>query len=194
MPKWPHTAGILCGGQSKRMGRPKACIVLPDGMTIIEHVFHALEPLCERVVLAGHGESVPGSMAHLQRIEDKRQGLGPIGGIEALLDSSIDSEYLTVPCDLFRSTPGLFELLLQPGARAPAVLAVQKSGRLRLEPAIARYSTKELGVLRQLIDEQKLSLRALAEKTGARSIIVPEELWTFLGNANTPEDLISTSA
>ncbi|MFC1588293.1 molybdenum cofactor guanylyltransferase [Planctomycetota bacterium] len=189
MPRWPHTAAILCGGGSQRMGRPKAGIILPDGLTIIEHVYHALEPLCDKVILAGQGESVPESLSHLQRIEDNTPGLGPLGGIESLLDSSIDLEYLITPCDLFRATPELFALLLQPGIKAPAVLATQKSGQLLLEAAIARYSTTDLGIVRQLIEEQKFKLRTLAERTAAQTITVPEELWPALANANTPEDL-----
>lgn len=189
MSKWPHTAGILCGGESRRMGRTKARIVLPDGITMIERVFQALDPLCDKVVLIGHPESVPESLAQARRIEDKRAGKGPMGGVEALLDSGIDSEYLIAPCDLFRATPELFELLLASGIEAPAVLAVQEEGRLSLEPAIARYSTRELDAVRTLMDAGKLGLHTLAEETKARTVMVPEGLREALSNANTPEDL-----
>ncbi len=36
---WPHTGAIFCGGKSRRMGRPKAGIILPNGLAMMESIY-----------------------------------------------------------------------------------------------------------------------------------------------------------
>ncbi len=182
---WPHTAAILCGGKSSRMGRPKASILLPGGITLIEHVHHVLTPLCREVVLVGHKEGVPDSLRHLKRIEDHRQGLGPIGGLAALLSSSRDTEYLISPCDLPQAIPEIFLLLINSPMQLPVVL----SHRGQLEPLIGRYPSSLSSVILKHIIEEKLAMNILLKEVSASTLVVPEEYVFSLSNMNSPEDL-----
>lgn len=185
MNRWPHTAAIFCGGKSSRMGRPKASIILLSGITLIEHVHHVLEPLCREVVLVGHKEGVPDSLRHLKRIEDHYPGWGPMGGLEALLRSGLDSEYLISPCDLPRAIPEIFLLLIHSPMKLPIVL----SHRGRTEPLIGRYPSSLSSVVLEHIIEEKLAMNILLKEVSAATLVVPEEYVFSLSNMNTREDL-----
>ena len=125
---WPHTGAILCGGAGRRMGQPKAGLVLPDGVTMVERVFAAMSAVCRQVVLVGAATDLPLSMRGVRHIEDRLPQLGPMGGVEALLASGLDSEYLIAPCDIFLVVPDVFRLLLQPAVRPPAGRSKQMAG------------------------------------------------------------------
>lgn len=185
--RWEHTGAILCGGKSRRMGRPKAGIVLADGRTMIERVFDALGAVCREVVLVGAGDDVPPRLSRLVRIADRIADIGPLGGLEALLASGLDSEYLVAPCDLVEARPELFQLLLQPGLKPPVVLAWPD--KAHPEPLIARYSTDVYELVQEMIREGHLAMRQLVRRSGAAIIPVPAELGFALRNANTPDDL-----
>jgi len=182
---WPHTGAIFCGGQSRRMGRPKAGIILPDGLTMVEHVYKALKIVCRQVVLVGHGDGVPVKLNHLIRIPDQWINQGPLGGLEALLSSGIDSEYIIAPCDLPQAVGELFGLLIEDDADAKAVLMSQKS----IEPMIGRYSTKILPLVRESLQQGKLSMRDLVFAVQPKLIEVPEDLCFALKNVNTEDDM-----
>ena len=89
------TGAILCGGASKRMGTPKAELMMPDGRTMIEAVRDTLQTICTTIVCVGQ----PGLTGH-QTITDEKPGSGPLAGIEALLRSGCGDRYLIVPCDM----------------------------------------------------------------------------------------------
>lgn len=92
-----RVGAILAGGQSKRMGRAKAGIRLPNGYSFAEQACEILAPYVDEVVLLGHGEAAP---PHLQRIADAPQCEGPVGGLLALLRSELAEEYLVLSCDM----------------------------------------------------------------------------------------------
>ena len=203
---WPHTGAIFCGGKSSRMGTSKAGIVLPSGLTMIEHVYQSLSTACRQVVVAGHADGIPASLQRLQRIEDRFKNKGPLGGLEALLSSGIDSEYLIAPCDLHRVVPQLFSLLTDVNLNAPVILARKISQDLKsknpddqenksvlnyLEPLIGRYPVALLPLVRRLIAEDRLAMQELALETKAQMIEVPGYLCATLDNANSFQDLVS---
>ncbi|MCI0630301.1 MAG: molybdenum cofactor guanylyltransferase [Phycisphaerales bacterium] len=116
--KWPHTGAVLVGGGSSRMGRPKQDIVLSDGQTMLGRVVGTLAGVCEHVVLVGVNAAESTNLAGLDRpvrsVGDLRPGLGPLGGIEALLASGLDAEYLVCPCDVPMINARLLLKLIEP--------------------------------------------------------------------------------
>ena len=189
---WPHTGAILCGGKSRRMGRPKAEIVLPDGRRMAECVYDALSVVCRQVVLVGGNVETLSGLSDLPPIADRISNVGPLGGVEALLASGLDTEYLIAPCDVFLAVPELFLLLVEPEVAAPAVLVAE--GSQRVEPLVARYGTAAHPIVRDMIEQGRLSMRELARRCDARRIPVPQSLDFALQNANTPSDLCSMTA
>lgn len=184
---WPHTGAILCGGKSTRMGRPKAGIVLADGRTMVEHVHGALAAVCRRIVLVGDAAGVPPGLDDVARVPDRLPDLGPLGGLEALLSSGLDSDYLIAPCDLFQAVPAIFRPLVDPGVTSPAVLALE--GDERIEPMIARYGTSVFPIVEDMIRGGSLAMHELARRSRAQVVRVPRELASALQNANDPADL-----
>jgi len=167
------------------MGTPKAGIVLADGKTMIEHVYDALRQVCDRIVLVGHAEGVPDSLKHLTQLHDHYLFCGPMGALETLLSSNEDYEYLITPCDLAGVVPAVYRPLAEE-ASAPALLMPNDL----IEHLIARYSVRELPIVRRLLENKMFAMRHLTEITRARRISVPEHLHHALHNINTPADLI----
>lgn len=74
----PLLGGLLVGGGSRRMGRPKALIEV-GGISLAERAAAALAPHVERVVLLGGGP-VPAALAGLERLADAPLAPHPPGG------------------------------------------------------------------------------------------------------------------
>lgn len=192
--KWPHTGAIFCGGKSSRMGRPKAGVVIPSGLTMVEHVYLGLKNICKDIVLVGHGQGVPRSMDHLTRITDNIRDIGPMGALEALLSSGLDTEYLIVPCDLGASNDEVFELLVADlHLRPPVILTCEERSahgyKLFDQPLIGRYSADLLPLVRGQIKKKDLALNSLLKTTKVTRIMVPQRLNSFVADLDCPHDM-----
>ena len=187
------TAGIvLCGGHSKRMGRPKAD--LPFGRQnllsrVIERVGQAVSQVV--VVAAAHQEF--GSFPPTARlIRDQVLDRGPLGGLSAGLASIIE-EYEAAflsSCDSPFVEPlfirRLFDLL---GADAVCVPYVED----HLHPLAAVYRTSVLPAVHRQLELSQLRLIDLIDMVPTRFVReadlrdIDPELRT-LRNVNTPEE------
>jgi molybdenum cofactor guanylyltransferase len=104
---------ILCGGQSKRMGRPKAWLPFgPEVMLqrVVRLVSTAVGPL---VVVAAPGQDLPELPSHVNIAYDVISGRGPLQGLETGLSSistTVDCVYLTAT-DVPFLQPGWVALL-----------------------------------------------------------------------------------
>ncbi|MFQ5810761.1 MAG: molybdenum cofactor guanylyltransferase, partial [Armatimonadota bacterium] len=159
---------------------------------MIERVYAALSAVCRKVVLVGDARGVPSALDGVPRVPDRLPALGPLGGLEALLGSNLDSEYLIAPCDLPEVVPDVFRHLVAPGVTAPAVLGVE--GEEHIEPLVARYATSVCPILEDMIREDTLAMHELARRSRAQVVRVPRGLASALRNANAPEALGDTTA
>ena len=91
---WSHTVAILIGGQSKRMGSPKHLVTLRNGKTMLDVMLQIASSIGNKTIILG------GEVEGQKCIQDLRKQHGPVGGIEALLHSDIDSNYLVLGCDM----------------------------------------------------------------------------------------------
>ena len=105
-----HLIGaILAGGESSRMGHPKAGTLF-RGATFFEHVRDALLPLVDELVILGHGEGCDDDVVRLFDPEGER---GPIAGISALKKARPEcTGALVVSCDMPLLTTALLRPLL----------------------------------------------------------------------------------
>ncbi len=166
------------------MGLPKEAIILKSGIPMIEHVYNTLSSFCTKIVLVGSSSSLPISLKGLEEISDNYYDIGPIGGLEALLSSGIDHEYLTVPCDLDQLSSEVLKILLEADGRLPIVFRNDN----HLEPLIGRYTASILPIVRGKIIDNVYSLNAVLSDTGYTDITVPKNLSVALNNANTIGD------
>lgn len=180
--RWPHTGAVLAGGRSRRMGRPKHALPLPDGRPMIEAVANVMAQVCQQVVVVGSTDA----LARLQHINDLRSGHGPLGGIEALLASGLDTQYLVCPCDLPLVTSDLLKALTVPSSAAATVLRID--GRSGTEPLPARISTEVLPVVRALLDAGQRAVSHLMQSIEIEAIEAPQTWSRYLTNINTPQE------
>lgn len=181
---------ILAGGQSRRMGAPKAGARLGDGRTLSRAVADALGAVCDEVVVLGHGEGCPDE---LQRVPDPPGAQGPLAGLLALLQSDRGARYLVAACDMPRLTPSLLERLLDEseGVRATCFHVV---GRERVEPLPLLLTTAARAALEEQLAEGDLRLMAFVERLAPRELPLDEREAEALANVNRPEDLARLSA
>jgi molybdopterin-guanine dinucleotide biosynthesis protein A len=166
------------------MGSPKEAVRMADGRTMIEHVAATLLRSCASVVVVG-GAGPAVEAWHV--IDDLRPGLGPLGGIEALLASGIDTQYLVCPCDLPRISTDIVAALTTETDRAATVLQVHGDDAPR--PLPARLGAAALPVVRRQLDANRLAVRELMLSLDPLVVAVPETCESALHNVNRPEDV-----
>ena len=122
-PRAPFAAVVLAGGRSRRMGRDKASLTLPDGRTLLDRQLALLDALgpTELFVSARSGQTLPRPGSAAQRVNDDGAA-GPLGGIVATLRVTTAPRLLVVAVDLPLLTRDVLERLLsQPGGVVPRV-------------------------------------------------------------------------
>jgi molybdopterin-guanine dinucleotide biosynthesis protein A len=164
------------------MGRPKHALRLPGGKAMIEVVAGVVADVCAQVVIVGGEDALPG----VRRLDDLRPRQGPLGGIEALLASGLDTEYLVCPCDVPLITAELLRRLAV-SSHAPATV-FRVDGEQELQPLPARLSAGLLETVRKLLDEQRRAVHELISAVDPEVITVSRREARQLLNVNTPED------
>lgn len=174
----------LAGGQSKRMGRPKAELLF-DGMPLIHHVIRALECACDDVVVVG-GSKVEG----VDWLPDRYPGEGPVGGLLTACLSDVHADLLFVTgCDTPRIRPELV-LRLREKLDANDAAVPRVGGRLQPLCALYRRRTERM---RLYFDRGGRSMTGLLAELGVVELgelelrNVDPGLCSFL-NVNSPED------
>src|SRR5215470_3539017 len=176
------TLVVLAGGDSRRMGQPKA--LLPVGSTtLIEWLTARLAPEFAHLVVAARGpERVPaGLRAHL--VPDLHAGAGPLAGVEAGLTASPHDVVVAVACDMPAVSAGLLRRLADAANGADA--AVPRIGG-RPEPACAAYRRSAAApIARALAEGRRRATDVLAD---LRVRWLDDEVPGLFANLNTPED------
>lgn len=165
------------------MGAPKHDLKLPDGRTMIEAVADAVEEVCDSTIILGPDGILP----ELPHVHDLREGQGPLGGIEALLESGRDKHYLIVPCDLPRITSTLLQRLVQPTAAKATVFQI--ADRQQCESLPMRLSCEALSDVKRLLDEGRRAVHHLLDSLSIDAVTLSAAEAGDLTNINAPEDL-----
>lgn len=83
---------ILAGGESRRMGKPKALLKLPSGQTLLDFHIEKAQSLDVPVYVADNGQSYHSAYSY-QQVADFKKGQGPLaaiaGGMMAICDDSL---------------------------------------------------------------------------------------------------------
>jgi molybdopterin-guanine dinucleotide biosynthesis protein A len=166
------------GGIAKGMMRG------PDGATLVGRWLQIVEAVgIADVVLVGTNEAY----RHLgiDVIDDQPSGIGPLGGLLALLVRAGQRRALALACDMpFVSTALLERLLSWPDA---PIVAPRHQGRW--EPLLARYDPHEvLPIARKIAGTGRHSLQQLLDEAGARELALAAHELPELRDWDTPED------
>lgn len=178
----PVYAGILIGGASRRMGRPKHLIEV-DGRTWLERTADALRPLVERIVILGAGE-IPASLRGLTALPDVEEGGGPLRGMRSALRWAPRAGWLFAPCDTPDLTAEAITWLLS--HRAPGVRAILPAlaDSAFPEPLPGWYDFRMAPML-----ERARRPMDLAHGPGVLHPQIPSALAAAWRNVNTPADV-----
>jgi molybdopterin-guanine dinucleotide biosynthesis protein A len=128
-------AGILVGGAGTRMGGvAKGLMRTAAGGTLIERWRATLREHGVRVVLVGDRSEYVG--LGIELLADRPAGIGPLGGLIALLRDAQRTPVLALACDMPFVSSAIVDRLLTVSPGAP-VVAPRRDGRW--EPLCARY-------------------------------------------------------
>jgi molybdopterin-guanine dinucleotide biosynthesis protein A len=179
-------AGVFVGGAGKRMGGgcAKGLLAAPGGGTLLERWRRLLHTVgVDRLVLVGENEAY--IALGLEAIGDEPRGIGPIGGLAALLERAGHGHALALACDMPFVSGALVTRLLS-AAGAPVV--APKRGLW--EPLCARYDAQRvLPIVRQRIAAGRHSLQGLLDEAGTFELPLYPEDAGALHDWDTPEDL-----
>jgi molybdopterin-guanine dinucleotide biosynthesis protein A len=116
-------------------GRDKAWLPTPEGgEALIERLVRLGHELGTSVVVAG-GNAPPG----VERVADDPPGIGPLGGLRALLAHAGSRSVIALACDLPYVDAALLARLVRSESRA-AVVAPRDPGSGKWQPLFARYA------------------------------------------------------
>ena len=161
--------GILVGGAGRRMGHvAKGLLAVPgDGRPIVVRLSGLASQLCCDAVLVGEHLAYRG--LGLVQIPDDPPGVGPIGGVRALLkhaDSLGLPAAIVLACDMPFITVELLGRLLAEAPQAQ-LLAPRRS---HWELLCARWSTRCLPALDAAIAAESHALQAIADAIDATEL------------------------
>jgi molybdopterin-guanine dinucleotide biosynthesis protein A len=177
--------GVFVGGSSSRMGhRAKGLLRAPDGRTLVARSVAILQGIGAEVVLVGRAEEYVG--LDIAVVEDEPPGVGPLGGLVALLHRAKGRSVITLACDM----PFVDEALVRRFVEAPAAPIVAARHDGRWEPLCARFdSSSVLGRARAQVADGDHALYRLLDRCGAVELSMPPDERQKLRDWDTPEDV-----
>lgn len=195
----PNCGGIvLCGGQSSRMGLPKA--TLPFGSErMLERVIRILAEVVDPiVVVAAPGQELPAIPPDVQVARDRREGRGPLEGLAAglaALAGRAKRAYVT-SCDVPLLEPEFVRRMIE--LSAGREIAVPKTDGYH-HPLAAVYRTSVLPRVEALLEADRLRPFFLFEQADTREVSAAELREADPGldslrNLNHPEDYLAALA
>ncbi len=189
---------VLCGGNSTRMGVPKAWLELA-GETMLARTVRVVATVASPVVVvAAEGQDTPPLPAGIRVVRDAVGGRGPLQGIAAGLDAI--ASHATAAFVSAVDAPFLHPALIRRLAALRGdhdVAAARVAGRVH--PLGAVYGVSVRAEIAAMLAEGTLRLGALLARVRTlyadeATLLAGEELGAAdpelrsLGNVNTPEE------
>lgn len=169
-----RTAGIvLAGGESRRMGRPKATLEW-HGSTLVRRAVGIVARVADGplVVVRAGDQALPELPPEVELTQDARAARGPLEGLAAGLEAVGARAEAAFVCGV--DTP-----LLHPAVAARVVAALAQDAACEIalpvahgfpHPLCAAYRTAVASRLRELLAEDRLATRALIERCSTKQL------------------------
>lgn len=180
------TALILAGGDSRRMGRDKATLVL-DGKTLLERVTATMQQIFPKVIVSVRqlrsGVDAP-------QVCDELPGNGPLAGLISGLAQADTPWVFAVACDMPFVTQAVVERLAAFRSGHQAVVPMVGG---HPQPLAAFYATSTLDAMRASFATGDKSMRRVLDKFEVRYVSEAElhtadpQLRSFI-DLDTPQD------
>jgi len=163
------TAIIMAGGDSQRMGRDKANVVL-DGQTLLQSVITTMQQLFPQVIVSVRQ---PRAGIDLPQVCDDEPNGGPLAGLAASLGQITTPWAFMVACDMPFVVPEVVELLAGYRLRHQAVVPIVHG---HPQPLAAFYAASCLAPLRASLAAQQKGLRGVLKQLDVRYVDEAEML------------------
>jgi molybdopterin-guanine dinucleotide biosynthesis protein A len=183
---------VVCGGQSKRMGRPKAWLPFA-GELMLPRVLRLLgEAVGPLVVVAAPGQDLPPLPPGVDVVRDEEKGRGPLQGLAAglkALEGRVDAAYAS-SCDVPFLKPAFVRHLID--LLGDKQICVPHVGPYH-HPLAAVYRLEVAAAVERLLAEDRLRPIFLFELVptrivGAAELADVDPTFQALRNLNTPEE------
>jgi len=185
-------AGVLVGGVSRRMGRPKA-LLRREGRTLSERTVAVARDAIGEIVLLGRPPfELPASLTNADVIEDLYPGMGPPGALATFFSVRPNNALVLIACDLPLLTADLLRRL-QPEPGVDAVVFATRAPPGGWEPCCGLYLPSAAPTARQAIERAAalgagVSMKHLLQQLRVHTIALDPTDAALLRNLNTPED------
>ena len=194
---------ILCGGQSRRMGRDKGSMIIQD-KPMIKHILSTLNHMIDEVVIVLNDQERIDrywEFVDLQEYdytitfcEDEIKNKGPMPGIMTGL-KKIKSEYaLVLPCDSpYVSKKYVENIFSEIDEKYQAIVPYHDEyEKLKTsEPLHSIYNRNIIPEIEKLVEKDVLHIKGLIEELDAKFVLIDNkkiEKKEFR-NLNRPEDI-----
>ncbi|MBI5778184.1 MAG: molybdenum cofactor guanylyltransferase [Planctomycetes bacterium] len=177
------TAVILCGGQSKRIGRNKAFLKI-DNKPFIEIIINKLQGLFQKIIISA---KQPAPYRYLKSakvviVNDRSKILGSLVGIYSALKKSPTEYIFVIAVDMPNIETKLIKRLLRNYKGYDVVIPETRKG---LEPLCAVYSKKCSPFIQEQIRQGNYKIIDFFDKAKVKTIRLNRD---GLFNVNTLKD------
>lgn len=187
--------GIFVGGASRRMGgAPKGLLPAPDtGEPLVLRLRRIATEAGLRPVLVGRAEAY--AALGLPVLADDPAGVGPLGGLAALLRAAGELGAVALSCDLPHLTAATLgrireaPVLPVPGGRWD-VVAARRGPEAPWEPLCARYAPSALPILSAALAAGERSFQGLFRRLAVVPLALAPEALTELADWDEPGDIV----
>ena len=185
---------VLCGGQSRRMGRSKATLPFGDEVMLLRVLRLLKTAVGPLAVVASPDQELPELPAGIPLVRDRVPGRGPLEGLFCGLNQlrpQVAAAYVT-GCDVPLLQPALVRHLIAQLEDHDVVVPVEDTFH---HPLAAVYRTRLVDQIAALLKRDRSRPRELFDQVATRRVSV-EDLRTVdpplhsLMNLNRPEDYL----
>ncbi|MFZ1705915.1 MAG: molybdenum cofactor guanylyltransferase [Saprospiraceae bacterium] len=175
---------ILIGGQSKRMGKPKALLSF-NGKLLYQHLAQILQNSFDQVYLSHNVKQFVLTDSKYAIIEDRLPSSGPISGIISCLEQ-LNKPLFVLPCDMpFITTEIVLDILSRRNTENMCTVYFNETNGF-YEPLLGVWEQKSLEILKDSFSDGVFSLQKILQKNKV-SKNIPLDISIFK-NLNTPDD------
>ncbi|HEU5397138.1 MAG TPA: molybdenum cofactor guanylyltransferase [Verrucomicrobiae bacterium] len=162
-----HSAVILAGGKSSRMGRDKAFLQRAGEPLLARQIRLAREAGAEEIFISGRG-NVDYSEFGCRVLQDRFADAGPLAGIERALAESATDFILVLAVDLPEMSAAFLQTLL---AECREGIGAVPGVAGRLEPLAAVYPRRAHPLAAALLEKNTRAARHFAEQSVRRRLV-----------------------
>jgi molybdopterin-guanine dinucleotide biosynthesis protein A len=149
---------VLAGGESRRMGRPKAWLEVGEG-TLLRWMLERLGPAFSEVMVSFAEPEQVEMLVPFRLVFDRKLAAGPLAGIEAGLIAARHEVTFAVACDMPYVTLEVAEMAVAAARDCDAAMPHVNG---RAEPVCAAYRRSALPAVTAALDAGRLAAADLA--------------------------------